>query len=253
MLLALDIGNSNIKIGIWDKKKWKQQRRLETYPIQSAGEYCSLIKQLFEVTEIETAAIQTTVIGSVVPQAAEPIKEALTTLFGKTPLRVGAGIETGISFEVDHPAQVGADLIAGAAGAYALVKGRCIVVDFGTATTVMAVEDPGVFTGGVICAGLKVSAEALTVKAAQLQNIPLEMPASVMGKNTIECMQSGLIRGHLCMIEGLIERMKAELGPAQVIATGGLLPVLASHTAIFDYTEPTLILDGLRLIAEKQA
>jgi type III pantothenate kinase len=167
-------------------------------------------------------------------------------------LKVDAGTDTGISLEVDHPTQVGADLIAGAAGAYALVKGQCIVVDFGTATTVMAVEPPGVLAGGAICAGLKVSAEALTGKAAQLQNIPLEMPASVMGKNTVECMQSGLVSGHLSMIEGLIERMKSELGPARVVATGGLLPILAPHTTIFDFTEPTLILDGLRLIAERQ-
>ncbi len=252
MLLALDIGNSNIKIGIWDQKEWKHQQRLETYPIQSAEEYGAVIKQLFEEVKIEMAAIQTTIIGSVVPQAAEPLSEALAALSGKKPLKVGAGIETGISLNVDHPAQVGADLIAGAAGAYALVKERCIMVDFGTATTVMMAEPPGILIGGAICAGLNVSAEALTGKAAQLQDIPLEMPASVVGKNTVECMQSGLIRGHLCMIEGLIERMKSEHGPARVIATGGLLPVLAPHTAVFDYTEPTLILDGLRLIAEKQ-
>jgi type III pantothenate kinase len=189
----------------------------------------------------------------VVPPVTGALSKSLADLFHINPLLLNAQTDTGISLKAEHPERVGADLIADAVGAYGLIKDTCIVVDFGTATTLIAVEKPGILSGAAICAGLNVSIEALVGKTAQLQGIPLEIPASSLGNNTVKAMQSGLILGHLCMVEGLIDRMKAELGPAKVAATGGLVSLLAPHTEHFDYVEPMLTLDGLRIIAERNS
>jgi len=252
MLLALDIGNSNIKTGIWNNDGWKLKRREETWPVQDTPWYQDMIEQMIEQANIHKSAIKTIVLGSVVPDVSKLVTKVLTDLFDTEPIVVDATLDTGIQLAADAPDRVGADLVAGAAAAYNLIDDTCIIVDLGTATTVMVVQSPGVFEGGAICNGLKMSVKSLVGSTAQLQDIPLEMPPSPIGKNTIEAMQSGLVGGHLHMIEGLISKMREETGPAQVVATGGLVSVIAPHTDMFDYVEPTLVLDGLRLIAERQ-
>lgn len=250
MLLAVDVGNSNIVFGLWNGSGWVMQQRIETHPGKSSDDYHSVLIQMLSEEKI-TAPVASAIVSSVVPAVNQPMSEAIARAWEIEPTFLNHKTDTGITLGADHPERVGADLIANAAGGYALVNDDCIVVDFGTATTVMAVENPGKLTGVAICAGLKVSVEALVGKTAQLQDIPLEIPASPLGKNTVEAMQSGLVLGHLCMVEGLIGRIKKEKNMRRVIATGGLASLFASHTDAFDYVEPTLTLDGLRIISER--
>ncbi len=252
MLLALDVGNSNIKIGLWDGEKWVKQWRRETYPVQLGETYRTIFKQLLGQIATDRSEIEDVALASVAPNVSEPIINALNSLSGIKPLVIDGEMETGIEIKTEHPRQVGADLIAGAVAAYQLVNDTCIIVDCGTATTVMVVEKPAMLLGGAICNGLKTSVESLIDRTAQLQGIPFEIPDSPIGKGTIHAMQSGLINGHLKMIEGLIDQMKDEIGQAKVVATGGLISVLADHTDYFDFVEPTLVLDGIRLIAGRE-
>lgn len=253
MLLAVDIGNSNIVMGIWNGGQWTILPRVDTHPVLNAEQYRKRLKELFAEQSFALNEIRSVIVSSVVPPITGPIEQALADLFDLGPIILNARTDTGIRLTADYPDRVGTDLIADAAGAYHLVNESCIVVDFGTATTVMAVEKPGVLGGVSICSGLKVSVEALVGKTAQLQNIPLEIPSTTLGKNTAEAMQAGLVLGHLCMVEGLIDRMKKEVGSVKVVATGGLVSLFAPETDHFDYIEPTLTLDGLRLIAERQS
>ncbi len=252
MLLAVDIGNSNIVMGLWNGRNWAHQWRIETHPIQPKNQYMQEFHRFFDEKNISPSSVSNIVVSSVVPKATPPILKALSEFFQPEPFILNATDHTGIAIETEHPEKVGTDLIADAAGAYELIKDTCLVVDFGTATTVMAVEKPGILRGVAICTGLKAAKEALTTNAAQLFDIPLQPPPSVLGRNTIEAMQAGLILGHICMVEGLIERMKQEIGPAKVVATGGFAEMLAKHTSTFDSVEPLLTLDGLRIIFERQ-
>lgn len=254
MLLALDVGNSNIVIGVSKDGQWKHQWRVKTDDDKTAHEYGVLLRNLFEEKGLDYTHFSQIIICSVVPQLTQTINEVFKNRSSVQPLILNEQVEAGIAIERINPETVGADLIADAAGAYEVTDDDCIVVDFGTATTVMAVRKPGVLIGGAICAGLKVTIDALVGKAAQLSQIPLEPPPQVIGASTRESMQSGLVLGHLCMIEGLIDRMKKQLGSdtVKVIATGGLSEKIAPHTEYFDIINPMLTLDGLRLIAERQ-
>lgn len=252
MLLALDIGNSNIVIGVSDENIWMHQWRIQTDDDKTAHEYGVLMGSLFKEVDLNYPHFNRIIIGSVVPQLTQTIREVFRNRSNTDPLILNGDIETGIEIKRPDPAQVGADLIADSVGAYELFNDSCIVVDFGTATTVMAVEKPGRLMGGAICSGLKVTIDALVGKAAQLSQIPMEPPPKVIGTNTIESMQSGLVLGHICMIEGIIDRMRQQIGAAKVVATGGLAEKIAPHTDYFDVTDPMLTLDGLRLIAKRQ-
>ena len=254
MLLALDIGNSNIVIGVSDNGKWAHQWRIQTDDEKTADEYGVLFRNLFAEASLDYGQFARIIICSVVPQLTRTISEVFEQRSHTNALVLNNKVDTGIAIKTTAPESVGADLIAGLAGAFELFNDDCIVVDFGTATTIMAGRMPGELVGGAICAGLKVTIDALVGKAAQLSQIPLEPPPSVIGKNTVESMQSGLVLGHLCMVEGIIGRMKKELGSSSVktIATGGLSPKIASYTDCFDRVDPMLTLDGLRLIMERQ-
>ena len=247
MLLAVDVGNSNIVFGIWDGNVWVQQTRVETHHAKKTDAFVALLRELSAERDVDSA-----IISSVVPPLNDPLFCAIKTFLGIDALILMARLDTGITLGTDQPERVGTDLIADAVGAYRLVNDDCIVVDFGTATTVMAVENPGKLTGVAICTGLKVSVDALVGKTAQLPDIPLEVPAAALGTNTVKAMQSGLVLGHLCMVEGLIDRIKNEKKINSVVATGGLVSLFAPHTQHFNYVEPTLTLDGLRIIAERQ-
>lgn len=252
MLLALDIGNSNIVIGASKGNEWEHEWRIQTDIDKTADEYAMLFKNLFEEAGISYSGFARIIIGSVVPQLTQVISNVFQKRLHINPLILDSTIETGLVVNTDNPQKVGADLIADAVGAYETFDDNCIVVDFGTATTLMAVQNPGELIGGAICAGLKVTLDALVGKAAKLSQIPLEPPPQVIGTNTTEAMQSGLVLGHLCMVEGLISRMKDQMGFASVIATGGLSEKIGPYTNCFDVIDPMLTLDGLRLIAERQ-
>ncbi|HKK45051.1 MAG TPA: type III pantothenate kinase [Balneolaceae bacterium] len=252
MLLALDIGNSNIVIGASRDGEWHHQWRIQTDADETSDQYAMLFKNLFEEADLSYKEFNQIIVCSVVPQLTQTICEVFEKRSHTEPLVLNGKVKTGIEVKTASPQTVGADLIADSVGAYEVFQDNCIVVDFGTATTVMAVQNPGEMIGGAICAGLKVTIDALVGKAAQLSQIPLEPPTNVIGSNTMEAMKSGLVLGHLCMVEGLIDRMRNEMGSAKVIATGGLSERVGSYTDYFDVVDPMLTLDGLRLIMERQ-
>jgi len=254
MLLALDIGNSNIVIGTSENGRWKHQWRIQTDTDKTADEYAVLFHNLFSEADLTYREFNRIIICSVVPQLTQTISEVFDKRSPTAPLVLNGKVKTGIEVKTASPQSVGADLIADAVGAYEVFKDNCIVVDFGTATTLMVVRNPGELIGGSICAGLKVTIDALVGKAAQLSQIPLEPSPDVIGKNTMEAMQSGLVLGHLCMVEGLITRMKGQLesDSVKVIATGGLAEKVSVHTNYFDVVDPMLTLDGLRVIMDRQ-
>lgn len=253
MLLALDIGNSNIVIGASANGEWRHQWRIQTDTDKTADEYAVLFNSLFADFGLTFNKFNRIIISSVVPQLTRTISEVFEKKSHTEVLILDGEVDTGLKIKRINRKSVGADLIADAVGAYALFEDDCIVVDFGTATTIMAVQKPGELIGGSICAGLKVTIDALVGKTAQLSQIPMAPPKQVIGGSTLEAMQSGLVLGHLCMIEGLIDRMKQQMGSSvKVVATGGLSETIAEHTDYFDVIDSMLTLDGLRLIIERQ-
>lgn len=256
MFLAVDVGNSNIVLGVYQQDHWRKVWRIETDRGKKRDDYLSQLRTLFDGEMLLPAEVTGSMIASVVPSLNGELAPALRLLTQTDPIILTAEADTGIVIETDRPEEIGPDLIAGVTGAYHRLKQSCIVVDFGTATTLMAVEEPGVLVGGAICAGLKITSEALVGRAAMLSDIPLVPPGRALAKGTVEAMQSGLVLGHICMVEGLISRMKEELkkgkGKVKVVATGGLAETLAGHTDCFDEVDPLLTLDGMRIISERQ-
>lgn len=252
MLLAVDIGNTNIVMGISTGGDWLVHWRVQTVTDRTPDEYSVIIENLMEQSECSFAGLDTVIISSVVPQLTIAFIDILEEKSGLAPIVLDGALDTGIEIAATDPGSVGADLIADAVAAYDYFDETCLVVDFGTATTVMAVRSPGVLLGGAIGSGLKLTTDALVKRAAQLTQIPLEPPEKAVGRNTVEAMQSGLVLGHLCMVEGLIDRMRKELGPAKVMATGGLAEKVSPYTEYFDAVDPALTLNGLRIIAERQ-
>jgi type III pantothenate kinase len=251
MFLAVDAGNSNIVLGIYRDNEWIQVWRIETEKDKGKDDYKSKFISLFEQADISPNSIKQSMIACVVPHLTIHLEGALKQLTGTDPFILTHNTDTGISLEADNPKEIGPDLIAGAVGGFYKAKNTCIVIDFGTATTLIAVKSPGRLIGGVICAGLKITHDALVNKTVLLGDISLKAPENVLAHGTVEAMQSGLVLGHACMVEGLISRIKNEIGEAKVIATGGLAEALAPHVESFDLVEPLLPLDGMRYICEK--
>lgn len=251
MLLAIDIGNTNIVLGVHDGTNWRYDWRVQTLHDRMPDEYAVLFRTLFEDAELSFADFDKAIISSVVPQLTLNLKEMIETRTQAPVLILGSHLDLGIKIQTDHPDRVGSDLIADAVAAYKHFGENCIVVDFGTATTFTAIAHPGVMLGTAIAAGLNVTMSALVSRTAQLPYIELTPPSSVIGKNTIHSMQAGLLLGYVAMLEGLIDRMRAELGTAKVAATGGLARFIAPLTNHFDVVDPRLTLEGLRLLAER--
>jgi len=251
MLLAIDIGNTNIVIGVHDGQVWAHHWRVQTVRQRMPDEYAVLFRDFLSEAGLQLSDIRHTALSSVVPQLTSGIAGMIASHTGHPPLLVSAAIDVGIRIATDQPERVGTDLIANAVAGYNRTHGNCIVIDFGTATTLTAVAEPGELRGVAIAAGLTTTADALVGRTAQLPQIELVPPPSVIGRNTIHAMQAGLVVGHIAMVEGLVARMKRELGDARVLATGGLSTVLRPHTDCFDEVDPWLTLDGLRLILER--
>lgn len=253
MLLAVDIGNTNIVLGVHDGQQWLVHWRAQTVRERMMDEYLILFKHYLQDAHLSSAGFERVILSSVVPQLTQGMVTLLTLLTGQTPLIVHAGmIPKPIALKIDDPAEIGSDLLANAVAAYDRFGQNCIAVDFGTATTFTAIAAPGELLGVAIAAGLNLTASALVERAARLPQIPLTPPPSMIGTNTTHAMQAGLVMGYVAMVEGIIDRMKTELDGPKVVATGGLSSMIAPLTDRFDAVEPWLTLDGLRLIAERQ-
>lgn len=251
MILAIDIGNTNIVLGCIEGKEILREARMATDVIKTSDQYCAELKAMLDLLEIKVSMIEGTIISSVVPPVLNSFKTAIIKLTGNTPLVVGPGIKTGLNILIDNPAMVGGDLIVGAVAALAEYQPPLLVIDMGTATTMIAIDAKGSFLGGSIFPGVKISAEALAGKTAQLPAISLEAPQKAIGRNTIDCMRSGLMMGTAAMLDGMVQRMEEELGSrATVVATGGIarfvLP-MCRREMVYD---KDLLLKGLRIIYE---
>ena len=249
MLLTIDIGNTNITLGVFDKDNLIQSWRLSTDITRTEDEYGIFIKNLISHTEY-AQMIQNAVIASVVVQLTEKIEKALIKYLNIHPFIVTHKIKTNFSIKTDIPSQVGADRLANAAAVKELYKLPAIVVDFGTATSFDVVNGKSEFIGGIIAAGMKIQAEALSLKTSKLPKLNIEASKNAIGKNTIDAMLSGIVRGHASMIDGLISECEKELGEkATIIATGGYSSVISNYlNRKFDYINPDLTLIGAKTL-----
>lgn len=252
MVLVFDVGNTNIVMGVYEQNNLLTHWRVSTDRQKTADEYAVLFKNLFDFNGLDMRRISAMVISSVVPPLNLVLEECSRRYFGVEPLVVGPGVKTGIALKYENPREVGADRVVNAVAAFERYGGPVIVVDFGTATTFCAISKSGEYLGGAIAPGIGISTEALFQRAAKLPRIELVRPRSVIGRNTINSMQSGVIYGFIGQVDGIVERMMKELGTeAKVVATGGLAELIASDSHTIDVVDPLLTLEGLRLIYEK--
>jgi type III pantothenate kinase len=251
MLLAIDVGNTNIVLGVFDGAKLVEQWRVGTKTQTTPDEYAMILKDLFGFAGIEFRQIDGVIVSSVVPPLLPAMTEMSRKYFRIEPMVVSHEIRTGITMRYDNPREIGADRIVNAAAAYHLFGGPIIIVDFGTATTFCAVTKAGEYLGGAIVPGIKISAEALFQRAAKLPRVELAKPRYVIGTDTVSSMQSGIIYGYAGLVDGIVERMRKELGAAaRVVATGGLAELVAPETKTVQDVRPHLTLEGLRLLYE---
>ena len=223
MILAIDIGNSNIVIGGVEGNEIVFEARLRTEATKTSDQYCVDLKILMEVNHVSQESIEGIIVASVVPQVLNSMQTAVKKLTGKTCLVVGPGLKTGLNILIENPSQTGADLVVGSVAALREHKPPMIVVDMGTATTMVALDKNGALIGGCICPGVKISMDALTERTALLPGLQLDQPRKAIGRNTIDCMRSGIMMGTACMIDGMVQRMEEELGSkATVVVTGGI-------------------------------
>lgn len=253
MIIVLDVGNTNTKIGIFDGDKLVESLRMSSSITKTGDEYGFYLVGMLKDKGISVSDIEGGIISSVNPNLNYTFEHMLGYYFNIKPYIIGAGIKTGINVKYDNPKEVGADRIVGSVAAYNIYGGPCIVIDCGTATTFNVVSESGEFLGGAIGVGLKSSADALYTGTAKLPKVELAVPKSAIGKNTITNMQSGLVFGYVSMIEGIVARIKKEYGRSlKVIATGGLSEIVASCSKVFDVVDRTLTLKGLNIVYRLQ-
>lgn len=252
MLLAFDIGNTNLTIGLYEGSRLSRQWRLETVASRTADEYGLLMRQLLDNESLGRSKVEGIIVASVVPALTATIETMCRQVFSLDPMVVGPGLKTGIRILYSPAKDVGADRIVNAVAAYHRFQCACVVVDFGTATTFDSITSRGEYAGGAIAAGIQISMTALFQNAAKLPKVDIQRPAHVVGKSTVESIQSGLYFGYAALVDGLVQRMKTEMksDPIRVVATGGLAPVIAKEADLIEYVDETLTLDGLRLVYE---
>lgn len=252
MILAIDMGNTNIVIGCIDTKKTWFEERITTDHIKTGLEYAINIKNILEIHGIDKSQIEGAIMSSVVPPLNAILSSAVKKIFGFHPKLVGSGMKTGLNILMDNPKTVGSDMIVDAVAAIKDYPCPIIVIDMGTATTMSVIDQSGNYIGGVILPGLRISLDTLSSKTAQLPSISLDIPKKVIGKNTIDCMRSGIMYGSAGMIDGMIDRMEEELGmETTIVATGGLsrfVVPLCRHKITYD---KELLLKGLLVLYEK--
>lgn len=249
MIIGIDIGNTNIKLGVFDQGKLAASLRLSSSNRKTADEYYYTIKNMLS-GQIDFSSIEGAIVSSVNPHLNYTVEHMITHYFGVKPIMVGGGIKTGLNIKYDNPKEVGADRIVNSVAAYRTYGGPCIVVDCGTATTFNVISSKGEFLGGAISFGLKSAAEALGSAAAKLPNVELTKPESVINKSTITNMQSGIVYGYVGLVDYLVRAIKKELGEknVKVVATGGLSEIVSSESDVFDYVDRTLTLRGLNIL-----
>lgn len=252
MLLVIDVGNTNMVLGVYKDTELLDHWRISTDRQRTTDEYGVLIRELFYLNDLRADDINAIIISSVVPPVVPTLERMCQRYFGLSPLLIGPGVKTGMDIRYDNPREVGADRIVNAVAAYEKYGGPVIIVDFGTATTFCAVDAKGVYLGGSICPGIGISTEALVQRTAKLPRIELKRTDSVICRNTIESMQAGVFYGFVGQVEGIVSRIRRELDmSARVVATGGLAVVIAPATKAIDVVEPMLTLEGLRIIYER--
>lgn len=252
MILAIDVGNTNITLGAYDGDRLNFTARFATEAHRTADQYAMDLNSLLTLYGIEREQIKGAAISSVVPSVGSALKIAVKRLFDVDPVVIGPGVKTGLNIRIDNPAQLGADLVAGCVGALAKYPLPCIVFDLGTATTVAVLDRSGAMIGGAIAAGPATTMTALATKTAQLPFVELEAPSKVIGANTADCIKSGLIIGAAAMLDGLADRMEKELGEsATVVATGGLAIRVTAHCNRDIIIDDNLLLDGLMQVYKK--
>ena len=246
MILTIDIGNSNIVLGGVTGDTIDFEARLRTDATKTSDEYCVDLKMILEVYSVSPSDIEGTIIASVVPQVLNSVQTAVKKLTGKQALVVGPGLKTGLNIRIENPSQTGADLVVGGVAALREHKPPMIIVDMGTATTMVVLDETGALVGGCICPGVKISLDALTERTALLPGLQLDQPKKAIGRNTIDCMRSGIMMGTASMIDGMIERMEAELGySTTVIATGGIAKFIVPLCKTSIVYDKDLIVKGL--------
>lgn len=252
MLLVIDLGNTNIKYGVFDGEKLVASFRVSSRISRTADEYGSVLVGLLSNSGINKSDIDGIIFSSVIPALNYTICHMCEFFFGITPITVGPGIKTGLNIKADNPKEVGADIIVNSVSAYNKYGGPSVVIDFGTATTFDVVSEKGELLGVVIAPGIKTSLEGLATKTAQLPMVELDAPKTVIGKNTKHCMQAGVIFGFAGLVESIIKRIKKELKLEQikVIATGGLGEIIEKESSCISVLDRTLTLDGLKMIYE---
>lgn len=252
MLLVIDVGNTNIVYGLFDGTTLLHQFRVESSRGRTADEYAVVLRQLLQMHDIDPKSVHASIVASVVPSLTEPMVALVKRAFGHDALVVGPGIKSGMPILYENPREVGADRIVNAVAAYERFKSGCIVVDFGTATTFDCVSPKGEYLGGVICPGIQISADALFARAAKLPRVEVAKPPKVVGRNTVNSMQSGIVYGYVGLVDGMIARLEAELAfPCALLATGGLARLIAPLTARAIEFDDELTLTGLRILYER--
>ena len=252
MLLAIDLGNTNIKYGVFDKEKLVASFRVSSRISRTADEYGSVLVGLLSDKNIKKSDIDGIIFSSVIPALNYTICHMCEYFFGISPIMVGPGIKTGLNIKAENPREVGADIIVNSVSAFSKYGGPVVVIDFGTATTFDVITEKCELLGVVIAPGIKTSLEGLASKTAQLPMIELDAPKTVIGKNTKHCMQAGVIFGFAGLVENIIKKIKKELNLSEikVVATGGLGEIIAKETNLISIVDRTLTLDGLRVIYE---
>lgn len=253
MLLVIDVGNTNITLGVFRDEELLGTYRMTTKIQRTSDEYGIMLREIVEHQGVLSTDIDACIVASVVPDVMHSLGSAMIKYFGIRPMVVSAGIKTGIRIVTENPKQVGADRIVDAVAAYTLHGGPVIVIDYGTATTYDIVGPEGTFEGAVIAPGIRISAEAMTKESAMLPAIEIKKPESIIAKETIACMQAGIVYGQIGATEYIVKKIREESGylNAKVVASGGLGKLIARETDIIDVYDPQLTLKGLRIIYEK--
>ena len=252
MLLAIDVGNTNIVYGLFDGERLVHQFRVESARGRTADEYAVVLRSLFDMHGVAPKSVDAAILASVVPSLTESMVSLARSACGREALVVGPGIRSGMAILIENPREVGADRIADAVAGFDKAKGGVVVVDFGTSTNFDVVTPKGEYLGGVLAPGLQISADALFSRAAKLPRVEIAKPAKVVGRNTIHAMQSGIVYGYVGLVDGLVDRILAELGfPCAVIATGGLASLIAPLSRTITEVDDELTLVGLRILYDR--
>ena len=253
MLLVIDVGNTNIALGVYQGKKLLDNWRMSTNKNQTADEIGIFIHSLCEHSNLDSDAVEAIIISSVVPNVMYSLVHGLVKYFNIQPMIVGAGMKTGVNLMMDNPKEMGSDRIVKLVSAYEIYGGPAIVIDYSTATTFDVINDKGVFISGITAPGIQICADALVNSTAQLPKVEIKKPDSILVKNTISSLQAGIVYGHIGETKYIIEQIKKETGipDIKVIATGGLAKIMESNEKLFDVVDPFLTLKGLRLLYEK--